>query len=413
MLSSFPRSTSIDVEADRPDAAAALHALATDVLGEGGAVRRGTVFRAVRGDLTVHHRGLVDASGAPLIEVPRACLPPTSAFRLTLSRGRLRAARDPSGPAVTPVQARTFAVLIALYNALEKPWQWARQSPWLTLWDDPALLGHLAHADRPVGRPRAFGLYQARAWTPLLVHSFLRSRAFALRPQVEGGPARDVLLPLLDALDHHHAAGRFQHARRTWDEGGPLPVLAVAPAQPVADSDACRVAYNVLDAQLALLHYGFLDSSAPFLLSVPVRVRLEAGATLCVLSATGRFNDPLPADLAPLRAWMPRVLRSPPDVLAVTRLPMPPAGEADRLVAVLRTLIARAWPGWDDARSAAAAARAAQGLLAANRRYHARLVDLLAAAHQRSGRGDVPGRRATLAALDRLTVLAGGHFAGQ
>jgi cation transport regulator ChaC len=92
---------------------------------------------------------------------------------------------------------------------------------------------------------------------------------------------------------------------------------------------------------------------------------------------------------------------------------MPPAGEADRLVAVLRTLIARAWPGWDDARSAAAAARAAQGLLGANRRYHARLVDLLAAAHQRSGRGDVPGRRATLAALDRLTVLAGGHFAGQ
>ena len=412
MPASLSCSTRLHVEADRPDAAAALHALAMDVFGEGGAVRQGTLFRAVRGDLTVHHRSPGDPTCASLIEVPLACMPPTAAFRLSLTRGRLRAARDPDGPAVTSVQARTFAGLIELYNALEKPWQWARQSPWLTLWDDPALLGHLAHAHRAVGRPRAWGLYRARAWRELLVHSFIRSRAFALRPDSGAGPPRDVLLPLLDALDHHDAAGRFQRAQRPGLEGGPRPVLAVAPAQPVAGSDACRVAYNVLDAQLALLHYGFLDSSAPFLLSVPVRVRIDAGATLCVLSATGRFHDPLPAELEPLRAWMPRVLRSPPDVLAVTRLPMPPAGEAARLVAVLRTLIARAWPNWDDARSAAAAARAAQALLAANRRDHARLVDLLAVAHRRSGRGDVPGRRATLAALDRLTALAGRHFAG-
>ena len=413
MPSSRSCSMGLQVEADRPDAAAALRALAADVLAEGGAVRPGTVFRAVRGDLTVHHRGPVDPSGAPLIEVPLACLPPTSAFRLTLSRGRLRAVRDPSGRAVTAVQARTFAGLIELYNALEKPWQWARQSPWLTLWDDPALLCHLTHGDRPVGRPRALGLYQARAWRLLLVHSFIRSRAFALRPQAGGGLATDVLLPLLDALDHHDAAGRFQRVQRPRSDGGTLPVLGVPTTQPVAGSNACRAAYNVLDGQQALLHYGFLDSSAPYFLSVPVRVPLEAGATLCVLAATGRFHDPLPADLAPLCAWMPRVLRSPPDLLAVTRLPMPPMGEADRVQAVLQTLIARHWPQWGAARCAAAAARAARPLLEANQRYHSRLVDLLAGAHRRSGRGDVPGRRATLAALDCMTVRADRHFASR
>ncbi len=245
------------------------------------------------------------------------------------------------------------------------------------------------------------------------MHSFIRSRAFALRLQAGGGLARDVLLPLLDALDHHDAAGRFQRAQRLRPDGGALPVLAVPTAQPVAGSDACRVAYTVLDAQLALQHYGFLDTSAPYLMSVPARVQLEAGATLCVLAATGRFHDPLPADLEPLRPWMPRVLRGPPDVLAVSRLPMPPAGEADRLDAVLRTLIARHWPLGDDGRCAAAAALATQGLLSANRRYHARLVDLLAAAHACSGRGDAPGRRATLAALDRLTARADRHFASR
>jgi hypothetical protein len=401
----------LQIEADRPDAAAALHALANDVFAEGGAVRAGSVFRAVRGDLSVHHRIAGAPLDARLIDVPLGCLPPTAAFRLTLRRGRLRAARDPSGPVVSDVQARTFERLIDLYNALDKPWQWARQSPWLTLWDDPALLCHLAHADRPVGRPRALQLYQARAWTQLLVHSFIRSRAFALRPQAGGGLATDVLLPLLDALDHHDAAGQFQRAQRPQPDGGTLPVLGVPTTQPVAGSDACRAAYNVLDPQLALQHYGFLDASAPYLLSVPARVQLEAGARLCVLAATGRFHDPLPADLAPLRPWMPRVLRGPPDVLAVTRLPMPPRGEADRVQAVLRTLIARHWPQWGDARCAAAAARAEGALLAANQRYHARLVDLLAAAYRRSGRGDVPGRRATLAALDRLTVRADRHFA--
>jgi hypothetical protein len=327
-----------------------------------------------------------------------------------LLRGRFQAARAPDGPAATPVQERAFGGLIALYNALEKPRQWARQSPWLTLWDDPALLGLLVHADRPFGLPPELALYQGRAWARLLAHSFIRSRAFALRPP-EGGPACQVLLPLLDALDHHADAGRFTRTHAPGAEGAQVPALTVPEARPVAGSDACRVAYNVLDAQQSLLHYGFLDESAAYLLSVPLRVPLGGGASLHVLAATGRYAEPLPPERAPLRAWLPRVLRAPPEVLAVTRLPLPPARQADTLHAVLETLIARRWPLWSAARRAEAAAAAANGLLAVNQRYHARTAELLTDAHARSGRGDVPGRRATLAALDRLAARADAHFA--
>ena len=400
------------VEADCPAAAAALHALAEVVLGQGGALLPGTVFRVDGGQLTVH-RAIAPESAAPdpapLIAVPAACLPPVGAFRVTLDRGRLDAVRVSRGPAATALQARAFAAMLDLYNALEKPWQWSRQSPWLTLWDDPALLGHLAHADEPFGQPRALALYRAGAWRRLLVGSFLRSRAFALRPQ-PGGPTHEVLLPLLDALDHHDAAGRFVQGARPGRGGDRVPVVQAPQTRPVSGSDACRVAYNVLDARLALLHYGFLDTSAPYVLSVPVRVPLADGAHLCVLSATGRYQEPLAPGLELLRPWLPRVLRAPPEVLAVTRLPIPPAGEVGKLHAVLHLLIARRWPHQDEAWCAWAAARAAGVLLAANRRDHARMAELLQRAHARSGRGDLPGRRATLSALDRLLARAAAHF---
>lgn len=55
-------------------------------------------------------------------------------------------------------------------------------------------------------------------------------------------------------------------------------------------------------------------------------------------------------------------------------------------------------------------APAAGVLLAANRRDHARMAELLQRAHARAGRDDLPGRRATLSALDRLLARAEAHF---
>ncbi|MBK1667758.1 hypothetical protein CKO28_06890 [Rhodovibrio sodomensis] len=392
------RSGPIAIDADRPDAAEPLHRLGNLVVQAGGRVRPGTSFRVRGGALTVHRRE-PDPQGAPLITVPVACLPPTGAFCFTVARGRFDVRARADGPAATPVQTRAVRALVDLYNALDKPRWWARQSPWLTLWNDPELLSHLVHGDRPFGRPAEVGLYRAGAWERLLVKSFLSARVFALRAAVRG-PCVEVLLPLLDALDHHADAHRFQRTDRAGRPEQSAAMLTARQAQPVPDSDACRVTYNLLDGQQALLHYGFLDTSATFALSVPARLPLACGLTLVVVGSVGRYRDPLPAEREPLRPHLPRVLNAPPEILAVTRPPLPPGRAGATLHAVTEVLIEAKRPDWSVDRRSEAAGQAARALLDANRRYYARLADLLAAAHSRSGRGDVPGRCATLAALD-------------
>jgi hypothetical protein len=401
-----PNPAPLELDVDDPAAAAPLRELDGLVRAAGGTALPGTVLSMRAGDLTVR-RSAPAIAATPLIAVPAACMPPVAAFRVQLRRGRLVCSANPEGPVASGLQERAFARLIDLYNVLGKPRQWAHRSPWLTLWDDPQLIDHLVQGTRGPVPPKPYTLYRAGRWEALLVESFLAARIYGAG--AFGERRRHVLLPLLDALDHDARAGGFEPQ----GQGPARPAgLCVGQSQPIAGSDACYVAYRLMDARTALLHYGFPDASAPCVLAVTGSFELAAGLRLAVLPGAARRRGPLPQGQAALGDYLPDVSTAPPDVLAVRGLPLPPARAHELLPAVLDRLIADKRPDWPATRRAAVAQTAARRLYAVNRRYHARTADLLAQAWGRGERGGVPGRRAMLRALADTTARAGRHLAG-
>jgi hypothetical protein len=289
--------------------------------------------------------------------------------------------------------------MLDLYNRLDKPAQWQRRSPWLTLWRDPGLLTHLVNPARPWATGD-YRLYRAGWRDGLAVSSFFAARAFTLTIAGLVGP-RKVLMPLLDGLNHHADARRFQHlCPDTGGDGG----LYVHLDRPVAGSDECFVRYSRLDRQAAMMTYGFADPSARVLFSQPMRFDLGCGLPVQILPNVSRCAGPLAPEVAGLEAYMPRVMTADPDSLTVSRLAIPPVGEGAGLLRVLEALIAgkrRAWRGADVGRAARAAARV---VIATNRRYHARTAALVQAARRRGGSDPPAGRAATLAAVDAMAA---------
>lgn len=100
-----------------------------------------------------------------------------------------------------------------------------------------------------------------------------------------------VLMPLIDMLNHHPRGAPFQ-----LDDSR----LSVRVAQPIGDGE-CFAAYggrrDVLDLAL---HYGYLDMATPFAFSAPVNVEVEG---LChIRVAAGRSRPAHPLD-PPRTQW--------------------------------------------------------------------------------------------------------------
>jgi hypothetical protein len=294
---------------------------------------------------------------------------------------------------------------------MDKPTQWAAQTPWLTLWHDPDLLEHLVAAPNSQMAKPKLDLYREGRWDDVLIGTFLSSRVFNLKGKQKGAgqtqPGR-VLMPFIDFLNHHfHARGFQTETAETWDDNK----IFVYQDQPLEGSDQCFVMYSMLDCYASFLSYGFIDESAPFISSHPTTVELSQGVKLQVgRNLAGTFKKQLPQKMRDLRIYMPQVGAEGSNGIPVSRLLFPGSNAPRALRRVLATILRSKRPQWDAVTVEAAVREAERKLLDANHRHYDRLAELTAEARMRSEDEDVPGRKATLRTVDQLVFRSKRHL---
>jgi hypothetical protein len=161
-----------------------------------------------------------------------------------------------------------------------------------------------------------------------------------------------VLMPLIDMLNHHPQGAPFQV-----DDSR----LSVRVAQPTGDGE-CFAAYggrrDVLDLAL---HYGYLDTATPFAFSAPVSVEVEGLCHIRVVAGRTRPAHPLDP---PRTQWDGETLElshlcahgvHPERLQTVLRLPLLPIARkramgrmrpTDGLTMLLNACARRIWRRW-------------------------------------------------------------------
>jgi hypothetical protein len=267
------------VSADNAECGRLLGEILTLVLRQGGAVHPGAVWRVTNGHMSVTCDPGAAGCERPLVELPHELLVPVTGAEWADSTERLILRRPP--PGITPLQRALLDLHVELYNATSKvPWTISHH-PRAVVPGHPPLLDALRDL-----RP---GLYP-KSGMPADI--FLHTRVFGLKSPSDPAvptptkPAAktQVLMPLIDTLNHHPQGAPFQ-----LDQTG----LRVRLAQPSGTAE-CFAAYggrrDVLDLAL---HYGYVDQATPFAFSAPVSVEAPGLGRVAVGASRTRPAHPL------------------------------------------------------------------------------------------------------------------------
>jgi hypothetical protein len=237
------------------------------------------------------------AQKANIISVPTALFVPPERLGLRLEGDDI-VIGTPSNE-LSPAQIALAEHMIAIYNICEKIKQHRSESPLRLFLEAPQVFRQFAYPGQIKAREDA---QKGDVW----LEAFLHTRVFGLIGDDE--KSLPVLMPLIDYLNHHHAANGFNVT-----EGR----MEISRHSPVLGSDECFVSYSTMDAQAALVVYGFLDTSAQSLFSYPLTVQLTGGATLQVNHRTmARPKKVMPA-FKNIARFMP-IIRPEPQAQRVT-----------------------------------------------------------------------------------------------
>jgi hypothetical protein len=213
-------------------------------------------------------------------------------------------------------------------------------------------------------------------------------------------------MPFLDCLNHHFRARGFQHSQG--EAGGAIYSYM---DRPVEGSGECFARYRLLDCHSAFVGYGFLDSSAPFVMSQAGNVVLADGLQLDVRRNASRgFQGTLPKGSRDLALFMPHVLNKGTDRLELSRLLIPGANAPRALRRVLGLLISRKRPEWTPSRVEGAVLDAEDQILAMSNSFFDAVATKVSEARQRSEADDPPGRNTTLCTVDELVRCQKRHL---
>lgn len=245
-----------------------LHNLCRLLLDNGAWLHRELVIHAEGGDLSL--RGArPDTERASYMRVPVQLMPALQDFTLLTDRDRQLCA-VPVRKDIDPLQQRVMQLMLELYNRTGKLAQWEASYPGFAWQNQDEIMQHLFSA-RPINscQPIYAAIKNRQIIENTLPHSFMGSRKFIMRHQYSGRAENvHVLMPLVDCLNHHSLAEGFRIHET------PQPAVMRVLTRPQGEQGELFVSYNQFDAVDTLLLYGFVDSQAPFLFSVPCSVQV-------------------------------------------------------------------------------------------------------------------------------------------
>ena len=214
---------------------------------------------------TEHGAGVFATSDFPdlrsIMRVPVDLMPRLSDFSVSTEGDRFTSPKVIGSP--SSEQTDIMAMMIDIYNQSGSLAAWREASPYFSLQEHAQVFDYLVSG--------MSGSFPETLWEHegSLGGSFFTSRKFALMQDgssaLEHGAVTgktSVLLPMVDLFNHDMRASGFNFSKSSSHEN--LRVFS----RPDPDTRELFVRYNLMDAVGSYLNYGFVDASAPFMLSM-------------------------------------------------------------------------------------------------------------------------------------------------
>jgi len=273
-----------------------------------------------------------------LMDVPIHCVPLINDYRFSLDKdGQLLS--KAKNKMLNPRAQHIMHLLTVMYNACDKLNSWKVTHPLFALAGRENVLSKLfAGRTNPTEYASFYAGSPAEISDAALIKSFIGSRAMAFtRSALRKSGIRskqeheEGFIPIVDLTNHKMGAAGFN----THESLGALRTYTgIGPA-----GREVFVQYNLDDPLITLISYGFVDSSAKWVYTVPLTLQSKAGLVMHVnnYSNTARPVD-VPHQYLGLKEHFPAVIREGADV-HVSKVVIPGAERADTLRAVLAHIL--------------------------------------------------------------------------
>ena len=280
---------------------------------------------------TEHGAGVFATSDFPdlrsIMRVPVDLMPRLSDFSVGTEGDRFTSPKVIGAP--SPEQTDIMGMMIDIYNHSGSLAAWRGASPYFSLQEHAQVFDHLVSG---MSGPLPETLWEhARS----LGGSFFNSRKLAHQQDgssaSEHGPAAGkavVLMPMVDLFNHDMRASGFNFSRSSGREN--LRVFS----RPDPDTKELFVRYNPMDAVVSYMNYGFVDASAPFMLSMRLEMPFRDFQVKVARSAAPAFK--VPPAFKDISLYMPMLAKEDKAVtLSKLVIPGPNAPNALRRVIAL------------------------------------------------------------------------------
>ena len=249
-----------------------------------------------------------------IIRLPERALLPIKSFQLSLKGDDI--VIDGADADISPERRALMEQMVEVYNLTAKIAWYRRTAVPLFLRARPDLAELVGRGcDLPMRRLLTDRL-PAEFLQRLPLDRFLSTRLLDYHDDSEED-RQDVLMPVVDFMNHHAEGAAFQISTGA-DERG----LSVGRARGrLRDREECFAFYGQYDAMETLLRYNFPDDSNNFIRSIPVVITLPEVGTISADAARSKGGGKnLPPPLKPIGRYLPKIISKQPRYLKVAFL---------------------------------------------------------------------------------------------
>ncbi|GGO72614.1 hypothetical protein [Bowmanella pacifica] len=320
----------VSISGNNPAAQRVLSELVAELQSLGAEFTPHLMLLVEDGNLSVRLNTASESSGQ-CVGIPFSAMPIVSDYHFSLAQN-FTLQTQPKHKMLNPSAARVMQLMTTLYNACNKLSDWRNSYPLFALAGCKALFSKLisARSDHEKFRP-----YYVEVGEELnnetLLESFFASRVLGVAAEQVStwtGNSCDteqlVFIPLAELTNHQMGAPRFQfdskkrHFSSYYNAG--------------KAGREIFAQYNFNDPMLSVLMYGFADTSASWLYSIPLHFTSPSGLTFDIANELQMADrDKLPANIADLAEFIPGVVKRTDDHIYISKLVIPAISNFDSL----------------------------------------------------------------------------------
>jgi len=276
--------------------------------------------------------------GNIITKVPTKLLVPVKPLNMTLKGNDF--AIDPDKDGLSPEQIELGHHMIEIYNLTGRPDFHRNENAWIRFRRAPELLGLLLEGrDTNINLDSRFDYMHAADKDvdhgAFLCDSFWHSRV--LGHKNAGSDERiQKVMPFVDYMNHHFRGSPFS----TPDKKNGPQMLRIRNNQPLLNKREVFAHYGMYDALDTFLIYGFVDSEAPFVRSIPLELSLDGTSTLTIKSLIGnKAKKPLNKALKNLMSYSPALNKDEEGNLIASHMLIPIGPSPHAMRRILRSLV--------------------------------------------------------------------------